>query len=283
MEWPKQNTGVFAVPICVFCTLPGLQWRSIGGELYVQGIHSMNWDGQTPYNVYRGYTISGEITQKIYEPSEEVQCANLLFTNVNGCSGAYSVTPSASDPTGYSVDIQDTVACYGPGGYPCILEEYAETVHTQTGCGGCLDRRDGTYEHTTGTITKTAIDLVEDADAISHLKTYGLFTDWDSAPTHANHSGRTYEFYTAQFRFTYHDVEWRLVRPGLTPGVEYKCTVPVYRKDLSGWEDFAWYADQTVTAVADSAGIATFSATVPNDQGYETYVDGEPLVEPVET
>ena len=282
MEWPKQDTGLFAVPLCVFCALPGLLYRSRGGELYVQGIFSLDGIGN---NVYRGYSISGSITQEIYASNEEgdILCFELLWSDTWTCSGSYMLYPSPSDPTGETMEVVDSVSCSGGGGGFCYNESWSETSYVWTGCGGCLTRTDGYNEHTVGTVTETASGLLSETDAISHLETYGAFSDWQDAPTHAAFGSRAYGvLHYEGFHFTYWDVEWKLVRPGLTPGVEYRCTVPVYRKDLSSWEDFAWYANQTVTAIADATGTATFSATVPNAQGYETYVEGEPIVEPVE-
>lgn len=291
MEWPPQNTGRFAPAICIGCPeiLGKVEFRSKYAVLYVRGHNGYTNQG-IDGTYYQRITYSGSTIQEIYEPildefGEIIQeCGTLLSTYVRGCTGYHDLAVHPDDPTGETLIDTYTVECFGPDGHPCVYDAYTDTTYTATGCDGCQYRvDDGLYEHTTGASVATLSGLKTPEDAVARFKSEAEFTPWEivigEPPVAVYHLVRVAIPTNDGYRFTYSDVEWRVTSPNLIPGEEYSCKMKVYRR-VEGTYEYAHYADTTETATADYLGTCVFQGTVPNDAGYDTYVDGVPVVEP---
>ena len=287
MEWPLQDTGVFAVPMCVQCctyTPPDLyEIASTNASGYIM-VGTPGWDGMAGV-LYRTVTWSGGFQIRY---SSEGDCSDLVSTSTVTYSG--TSTRNLSDFVTSTGTVTGTIdgsvfaeaEATSPGlALPSISPEGIANSQTQTtdswsGNGECV----GGYmymERTTGTGTATLSNVCTEEISLAYrselspgwedFSEYPMDASWDYVAT------ASYQPATPGVEGSYEwlRMKYRRTKGGFIPGAEYVCTMEVYRT-VFGAGDWALYATLEETLTADATGTLIWEDEIPFARGYSTWV-----------
>lgn len=296
MEWPKQNTGTFAVPGCVQCCTETLTNKY---EVRVNEDNSYFWcggnpslDGSSSSTLYRTVSWGGSISTAYSNDG----CATTEATVVNAYSGSSTISYgyfAPGDPDACSGTLTMTTdgsttgesnawnpALSSPIGAGGLTGSSTATSETLSGDGECV-ASGGLYGSALSTGSATASlsnPFTEDAAIAWRDANYGGRSAWfevDPADTlwSSGYQPAVGPFVAAHnYVFEHMTVEYRVTRTGYTPGASYNVTMELYR---SVWGASSWslYATVETTLVADFFGRLILTGTAPLARGYSTFPD----------
>lgn len=289
MDWPPQDTGMFAVPFCVqCCTFVPVDKYEIAASAntgyMMVGVSNPDGSGT---NLFRTVSWSGGFT---IEYSYDENCSPVEATSTATYGGS-STKEFDLSTTGTVTLYQDSVlivetnidapSLVAPTGMPDDTTGGA-TSNTEylDGSGVCAPvSGGGTYP--AGKADGQAVatysnECTEEASIAWYEAAYPGWNDWSEA---FMDSGWDYNWISMYQIATPATVGWynhmrlkfRRTKSGYTPGASYVCQMQVERTAY-GMGAWTLYATMETTLTADATGTLTWEGETPFARGYETWV-----------
>lgn len=274
MIWPPQNTGRFAVPVCVqCCSLPVIftvgQRTKVFDEL-TQFCGTAGFSGLATTGRYRTETWGGMLLVEL--SNDGVTVDDTVTFTYSGFVDCRSPGSCASD------GFNDW--CFPPGGGLVLSGVPSEgfsltssnTSMSAIGSGDWVSYS-GLYNlcRVTGTATSSLSSFWTMADVTAYIDSLG-WDAWDDSGSVSVGVVVVWDAFTGS-PGVYQPKQFRIRKNGYSPSSSYECSVEVYRKPIGG--SYALYATLTDTVVSDSNGLLEFSGDVPNAEGYETWIKSD--------
>lgn len=285
-EWPPQNTGLFAPPMCVVCctesVVDSVEFAFSNVTFYTM-VGIAGFDG-TAGVLYRTMSWSGSITTSY---SNDGDCGTTERTNVASYSGSTSVgldgniSGECQISEGGTLTVQQNfsnpylVAPQTGGGN--LTSTDSDTTQTLTGDGSCMPSGgDFNNAKATGTATAVLSNICSETAAIGYAESAApgwkefesssvSSPDWTYASTWWPSSN-----YAAQY--PYARTKFRRMKGGFIPGRSYNVSMQVLRGPY-GATSGDLYATISGTLTADGFGVLTWEAETPFARGYSTMID----------
>lgn len=292
MIWPPQNTGRFAVPMCVQCPTyvpPDKYEVSATNANGYQMVGTPSMDGSASGKLYRTVTWSGGFTIQ-YSPDGD--CATIETTSTVSYSGTSTRDFDGTTATGTLTGSKDGNVFAEmnatapwlvlPSDLPDdMVSTQTETTDSWSGTGECytVAGGGGTYPmgKANGTGTATISNVCTEADAIAwQAEQAPGWSDWLEASMDPVVDYVAISIYEAsvpgvESGYAWGRMKYRRTKGGFTPGAKYVCTMEVYRAPATTY-DFELFATLEETLTADASGTLVMEGETPFARGYSTWV-----------
>ena len=289
MDWPKQNTGLFAVPLCVQCCtyVPPDKYEisstNVTGYLMV-GTASM--DGSASGKLYRTVTWSGGFTIQYSNDCSTVEATSTVSYSGSSTRNLGDFVTSAGTVIGQMDGVTFAeVEATSPGlALPSIspnglTSNQTETTDGWSGNGNCVASGGGFYnnERITGTATAILSNIcTEEVSLAYQAEQFPGWADWTDYPMDEFWDYVASATYTAstpgsEGYYAWVRMKFRRTKGGFTPGASYVCTMEAYRAPAGTYE-YVLYATMETTLTADAAGTLVWEGETPFARGYGTWV-----------
>lgn len=298
MEWPKQNTGRFSVPMCVQCPTyvpPDKYEISSTNATGYPMFGTVSMDGSASGKLYRTVTWGGGFT---IQYSNDGDCGVIETTSTVSYSGSSTRSFDGTSSTGTVTGIKDgdvfaemeatSPGIVLPSDMPDdMISAQTETTDSWAGTGECYTVAGGGGVYpmgkANGTATATLSNVCTEEEAIAYET--GRLPGWEEWSTYPMDPGfdyiaaSVYQIATPGVEGVYEwmRMKYRRTKGGFTPGAQYVCTMEVYRAPATTY-DFALFATLEETLTADASGTLVMEGETPLARGYSTWVKARSFV-----
>lgn len=285
---PDQNgdccTCAERVNVCDTCVPPVIDFtcRIKGGTVSLCGFNEYTSPSSPPKR-YRTETANGSSATCVYHgagcnPPDFFESDEYAFVGSRGydisCSYSTSATQTFSQgfiSCGTYENIEVTPWNGGLIAFAPATFNTTRTLNQITSTPGC-HAQGVNSTNSNGTVESQLSDEDTDADVIARVIA-SPWSAWFGGNCTAGWSIRI-----SGYSFVYQEAEWRVEASGLIPSHNYDLTINIYRRPTGGV--YSLYDTVTTTHASSVSGTIDVIDTVPNAQGYETYVDSNVILIP---
>lgn len=201
----------------------------------------------------------------------DIDTCGLISTGTAMLKGSDSSVACGDPLTGFSPSDYCDPSLSVPTGIIPDGESSTPTTHEKTGSGVCLFLGGVTYYETFGSVLASLSGEDTDADAV-HRVDLGAWNNWGDVTGTGlyNNCTAVWEDRTSGFGFAYQPAQWRVMKAGLAPSIEYSVVIQIYRRTFGSMGAFSLYQTIIATETTDVDGNFEVTGDVPNALGFES-------------